>query len=182
MTQQPQYQAPQYQAPQYQQYNPTPSAGGPFDGAIDADVLNRPLYGASFGQAVKRFFKNYGNFSGRASLSEFWWISLFMLPVSFVMTLVLVGAMLLVVAAFAAESWASLPLILLAVVLALVFLVAYLAILIPGISITWRRLQDADFSGFLYFLVFVPYVGGIIIIILTLMPSKVSGRRYDAAL
>ncbi len=35
--------------------------------------LSQPLYGASIGQAVSRFFKKYATFSGRASRSEFWW-------------------------------------------------------------------------------------------------------------
>jgi hypothetical protein len=35
--------------------------------------LAEPLYGASFGQAVARFFRKYATFSGRASRSEYWW-------------------------------------------------------------------------------------------------------------
>ena len=55
-----------------------PGPGEPFDGASGPDELRRPLYGASFGQAVKRFFKNYANFKGRASRSEYWWAMLFL--------------------------------------------------------------------------------------------------------
>lgn len=36
----------------------------------DLDLL---LYGASPGQAVRRFFEKYATFRGRASLPEFWW-------------------------------------------------------------------------------------------------------------
>ena len=35
-----------------------------------------PLYGASFGEAVARFFMKYATFSGRASRSEYWWWAL----------------------------------------------------------------------------------------------------------
>ena len=35
--------------------------------------LSQPLYGASFVEAVTRFFKKYADFSGRASRSELWW-------------------------------------------------------------------------------------------------------------
>jgi hypothetical protein len=35
--------------------------------------LDKPLYGATFGQAISRFFKKYATFSGRASRSEYWW-------------------------------------------------------------------------------------------------------------
>lgn len=36
-------------------------------------ALSAPLYGASFPQAVSRFFRKYATFSGRASRSEYWW-------------------------------------------------------------------------------------------------------------
>lgn len=32
-----------------------------------------PDYNVSFGEAFKRFWKNYANFSGRATRSEYWW-------------------------------------------------------------------------------------------------------------
>lgn len=32
-----------------------------------------PAYNVSFGEAFKRFWKNYANFSGRATRSEYWW-------------------------------------------------------------------------------------------------------------
>jgi len=38
----------------------------------------------SFGEAIKRGFKNYCNFTGRASRSEFWWWELFVLLVMIV--------------------------------------------------------------------------------------------------
>ena len=38
--------------------------------------LSQPLYGASIGQAITRFFKKYATFSGRASRSEYWWVYL----------------------------------------------------------------------------------------------------------
>ncbi|PRZ15620.1 DUF805 domain-containing protein [Nesterenkonia sandarakina] len=40
--------------------------------------LNEPLYGASLGQAIRRFFGKYAHFKGYASRSEYWWIQLFM--------------------------------------------------------------------------------------------------------
>src|SRR6185312_8282818 len=49
--------------------------------------LDQPLYGASFGQAIKRFFTKYATFSGRASRSEYWWVQLF----NFIIVAVLYG-------------------------------------------------------------------------------------------
>lgn len=39
--------------------------------------VGQPLYGAPFGAAVRRFWRGYVVFSGRASRSEFWWAFLF---------------------------------------------------------------------------------------------------------
>lgn len=36
-------------------------------------AFSEPLYGASFPQAVLRFFRKYATFSGRASRREYWW-------------------------------------------------------------------------------------------------------------
>ena len=35
--------------------------------------LELPLYGASWQEAMRRFFLKYATFRGRASRSEFWW-------------------------------------------------------------------------------------------------------------
>ena len=53
-----------------------PAQFPPGASAATADDLTLPLRGATIGQAVTRFFKNYATFSGRASRSEFWWWSL----------------------------------------------------------------------------------------------------------
>lgn len=47
-----------------------------------------------------------------------------------------------------------------------------IAILIPCLAIGVRRLRDAGFSPFLYFLGFIPFVGGIILIVLWCCDSK----------
>ena len=48
--------------------------GGPQQMGPDGEpALSQPLYGATFMQATKRFFKKYARFSGYSSLSEHWW-------------------------------------------------------------------------------------------------------------
>lgn len=71
----------------------TRGEGAPFDtqpewpsepvGATDPGDLTLPLYGATFGQAVSRFYGSYARFSGRASRSEFWWVMLALKVVAF---------------------------------------------------------------------------------------------------
>lgn len=46
-----------------------------------------PYYGAPIGAAVKRFFKKYTAFTGRASRSEYWWVALALGVIGFVLQL-----------------------------------------------------------------------------------------------
>lgn len=144
----------------------------------DATIpLSQPLYGASFIQAIKRFFAKYATFSGRASRSEYWWLAL-----AFVIVYAVLGGILALVLVTTGEPQPSGgvrgtgPEIVVLVLIGAFFL----GIIIPSIAVTVRRLHDANFSGWLYLLHLIPYVGSLIIFILTLLPSKPEGARFDA--
>lgn len=223
----PQYQAPQYAQPQYAQQNygqqsfgqppyvapgylaqpqypyaatyGAPGPGGPFDGATDPEDLSRPLYGATFGQAVRRFFKGYAKFTGRASRSEYWWVALFVALVQLVPTVLLFFGLLAMVATSRSYSYGydygysdgfgdsvfTGGALAMFIVSALLFLIIALALLVPSFAIGWRRMHDANFAGPLYLISLggaIPYVGfaaSIAVIVLTVLPSKVEGRRFD---
>lgn len=186
------YQSQVPNQPSYGAAAGAPGPGEPFDGAASPDDLSRPLYGASFGQAIKRFFKNYANFKGRASRSEFWWIALFAFLIQlipFILYVIGLGSMTAslaagttvdsegnIVAMDASGTGGGVALFTIGLIL---MIVIGLAMLIPGIAIHWRRLHDANFAGPFWFLTFVPSVGSIIVLILTLLPSKPEGRRFD---
>lgn len=140
-------------------------------------ALSQPLYGATLVEAVKRFFAKYATFSGRASRSEYWWLAL-----AFVIVYAVLGGILALVLATTGEPQPSGgvrgtgPEIVVLVIIGIFFL----AIIIPSIAVTVRRLHDANFSGWLYLLHLVPYAGSFVIFILTLLPSKPEGARFDA--
>lgn len=48
---------------------------------------------------------------------------------------------------------------------------------VPTLSSGWRRIQDAGMHGALVFLSFVPYLGGLINIVLCAMPTKLAARQ-----
>lgn len=189
-SQQPQFPAaPSYTAPVFVG---APGAGEPFDGATAADQLNRPLYGATFGQAVKRFFKNYANFKGRASRSEYWWSALFIFLLELIPLIIYIIGMTstaLAAASAPVDADGNIDLnspgteavggaaALLVVGLVLLIIVG-LAVLIPSMAVTWRRLHDSNLPGPLWFLSLTS-VGAIIVFVLTLLPSKPEGRRFD---
>jgi len=95
-----------------------------------------------FVDAVKVFYKNYFNFSGRASRSEYWWPQLFFVILYVVM---LLGAAIL------GETVGG--------ILALIIGLVILASLIPQISVTVRRLHDGDKSGWFILIGFIPLAG-----------------------
>lgn len=191
-----QYQSPQYssappQVPQYAPYAPypyppLPGPGEPFNGAVDPDDLSRPLYGASFGQAVRRFFKSYAKFSGRASRSEYWWSRVFLIILfAAPWLLYMVGAVALGIGGALSDDGSASGTVaagfggVLMVLGGLLLLVVFCGTIIPSLAITWRRLHDADLAGPFYFLSLIP-VGDIVVLVFTILGSKPSGRRFDS--
>ncbi|MDH6180422.1 uncharacterized membrane protein YhaH (DUF805 family) [Microbacteriaceae bacterium SG_E_30_P1] len=140
-------------------------------------ALSQPLYGASFGQAVSRFFKKYATVSGRASRSEYWWAALFNVLVSAVFAIILVIVLSTTGEQTSTGVRGTGPEIAVLVVWGIVVL----GLIIPHIAVTVRRLHDGNFTGWLYLLNLIPSVGGIIVFILALLPSNPEGAKYDRA-
>lgn len=53
-----------------------------------------------------------------------------------------------------------------------------LGTLIPSLAVTWRRLHDINLSGAWFFLGFIPYIGNLIVLTMTLIDSKRGANRY----
>lgn len=100
----------------------------------------RPSNRVSFGGAIKLFFQNYANFTGRASRSEYWWFFLFNFIVSFVLGLIpMIG-------------WIASG-------------IYSLAMLIGGLSLFVRRLHDTGRSWPYMFIALIPLAGPIILLV-----------------
>lgn len=95
-----------------------------------------------FGQAISSGFSNYVNFSGRSSRSEYWFWVLFVLIAD--------------VVAIAIDA---------AIGMQIISSLFGLAVLLPGLAVTVRRLHDLDRTGWWIFLGLIPLVGAIILII-----------------
>ena len=87
--------------------------------------------------------ENYANFSGRLSVPGFWW---------FVLANFLVNIVLLVLSNIAG-------------IFAILYLIYFLAVLVPLLAAQVRRLHDTNKSGWMILLSFVPLVGGIILLV-----------------
>jgi len=139
-------------------------------------ALSQPYYGAPIAVAVKRFFSKYATFSGRASLSEYWWWALVnyaVLLVLGILALVAGGTPQVSVDGTVAPPAGG------AIVVVLIITVYSLATVIPGLALTARRLHDGNFSAWFILIALIPGIGGLILFILTLLPSKPEGARFD---
>ncbi|MFJ6415532.1 DUF805 domain-containing protein [Paeniglutamicibacter sp. NPDC091659] len=146
---------------------------GNHDASTAQDSLDLPRYGASFGEAVKRYFKKYATFSGRASRSEYWWVALF----NALIGLVAVAIMAMGGAFNVPVNSTEMPP---GAVPGVLLLTLYgLATFIPSLALVVRRFHDGNFSGWLYLLALVPFFGSLVVLIFVLMPSNPAGARFD---
>jgi uncharacterized membrane protein YhaH (DUF805 family) len=113
----------------------------------------------SFGAAIASFFSKYATFSGRARRSEFWYAVLFTTLVSAVIGLVFPGTVMVVNDISIPQS--SLPSNL-----------WQLAIFVPSLALTWRRLHDVGRSGAYYLFILIPIVGWIMLLVQFLKDSE----------
>jgi uncharacterized membrane protein YhaH (DUF805 family) len=129
-------------------------------------ALHDPFYGAPFTEAVRRFWRKYTVFTGRASRAEFWWWWL----TSFAIGLVLQ----LVPQVFTPDT----P-VLENPVGSYLFMLWVLATLIGSLALGARRLHDANLSGFWQFLHVLPGLGSLIVYVLCVLPANPKGARFD---
>lgn len=155
---------------------PPPYPGPYLSAPPDEPPLWLPHYGCSLQVAVKRFVRKYAVFHGRASRAEFWWLYLAYVIVFF--GLVIVG-MIAGIPGSSMDSdgtWEPGPGF---VPFGMLITLLMLGTIVPSISVTVRRLHDVDLSGWLFLICLVPYLGGLALFVLTLLPPKPAGARFD---
>ncbi len=104
-----------------------------------------------FTEAVRTaIMERYADFQGRSRRSEYWWFYLFQVLLSFA------GQIL------AGILGAILPI--LGLIVAILLVVAFLGLLIPGIAVSIRRLHDLDKSGWWLLIGLIPLVGLIVLL------------------
>ena len=123
-----------------------------------------------FGEAVKSFWSNYATFRGRSRRSEYWWIQLFL-----VITNLAVAAIDLVlmngdIDRFVANGGGG-----------IVGLVWILVTIVPALAVLVRRLHDTGKSGWWALIGFVPLVGGIVLLVFTLLDSEAGDNKFGVS-
>ena len=127
------YQQNTYQQPQQQSYGYQQQSYQTFQGSPSV----------SFVDAVRLFFTNLTNFSGRARRSEYWNAALFVYIVNLAIGMIIPDLAFIATAVF----------------------------LLPQLSLAIRRLHDVGKSGWFYLWIFLPLAGYIIMLIQLLKDS-----------
>lgn len=109
----------------------------------------------SFAEAVRACLRRYATFSGRAQRPEFWWFTLFTILVG-----IGLGVLDALVFGFGEEGGRPLSLL------------ASLALLLPGLAVSVRRLHDVGRSGWWLLIHLVPLIGALVLLWWHTRPSE----------
>ncbi len=147
-------------------YATTPPPNPAFNSQQPMGMSPQPVKGVGFGEAIQRCLKEkYACFEGRASRSEYWYFYLFQF---------LVALGLLTVMGICYGLLGDAGMILGVIVL----LVGGLALFVPSLAASVRRLHDSGKSGWWYLITLIPYLGGLIFFVLMLLPSDPQPNQY----
>jgi uncharacterized membrane protein YhaH (DUF805 family) len=115
----------------------------------------------SFSEAVNSALRQYAIFRGRARRAEYWWFALFTALVS------LVAGIIDAVLGTTTQSG-----------LGFIGTVASLAILLPSLAVTVRRLHDTDRSGWWVLAFLIPIAGFVLWLVFMLSDSNPHANRF----
>lgn len=130
-----------------------------------------------FKEAIVTCFRKYTTFKGRARRSEFWFFTLFIYLVEygFGMLSSFIGNIFLTSMAMSGSlETLTGPYIALSVI----GLVLSLALFLPSLAVTWRRLHDIGKSGAWFFIGLVPLVGWILLLVWFCRDSQPGPNRF----
>jgi len=114
---------------------------------------------------LKVMRENYANFKGRARRTEYWMFSLF-----FFLFAILGGFVIGVLYGIGGEVPGAIAVFL--------FVIWYLAHLVPSLAVTVRRLHDTGKSGWFLLINLIPYIGGLIVFVFTVIEGDNGDNEY----
>lgn len=108
--------------------------------------------------------QKYAVFSGRAQRKEYWYFYLFTVLITLALAILdmLIGSFDKVSGVGVLSGLYS------------------LAVLIPNLAVTVRRLHDTNRSGWWFLVVLVPFIGGIVLLVFLVQDSTPGPNQYGA--
>lgn len=111
-------------------------------------------------------FKRYADFRGRATRTEYWGFSLFNLVVYLALF-----AILMLGAAGGEPGFLYYT--------GLIILIIYaFGIIIPSYAVMARRFHDTGHTGWMILLCFIPFIGGLIVLVFMFLPGNDGANQY----
>jgi len=110
--------------------------------------------------------KKYATFDGRARRKEYWMFTL----INF---LIMIG--LMIVMGIAGQDNPQII-----GILGMILNLYGLAVFLPGLAVTFRRLHDTNRSGWFWLLGFIPIIGAIILIVFLAQDGDASENQYGS--
>lgn len=107
-------------------------------------------------------FKKYATFSGRAQRAEYWYFYLF----HFIVTMLLFFIDMGIIYVYPSYGYAWL------------YGVYTIGSLIPLLAVSVRRLHDVNKSGWMLLVNFIPFIGGIWYLVLSVMDGTAGDNQY----
>lgn len=115
-----------------------------------------------------KVLKKYAEFNGRARRKEYWMFTLINVIISF--GIVFIGVIFGSISGNDFTGGAF----------GVIYFLYVLAVLIPGLAVTVRRLHDTGRSGWWFLIGLVPFVGTIILLVFMVMDSDPGENIYGA--
>lgn len=142
-------------------YSSSPGEGGIF---FDADAL-----GTGFWDVIT---KKYVMINGRARRREYWMFSLLQFLVIWIPMIIgfaFIGA---------SENGDNPALAIIGGTIMFIGVILALALILPALTLSIRRLHDAGFSGWFWFVQLIPYVGGLVFLVFMVLDSQRGDNKY----
>ena len=118
-----------------------------------------------FSEAVRTVLNKYATFEGRSRRSEYWYFTLLSVILSIAAQVIGGGG----------RNGGLITLLLLGVLC-----LVSLALLIPGIAVSVRRLHDTGRSGWFLLIALIPLVGGILLLVWMCSRGTEGPNRFGA--
>lgn len=121
----------------------------------------------SFTAAIRSVFTQYVGFSGRARRAEYWWFVLFTVIVGVVTALLDIA-----IGTDFGESITS---------GGIISTLVNLALALPSLAVTVRRLHDTDRSGWWILIGLIPIIGAIVLLVFTIQDGTPGQNRFGSS-
>ena len=124
----------------------------------------------SFLDAIKSFWSHYSKFKGRSRRSEYWWIQLFLVLTNLAVAAIDLALMDGDVDRFIANGGGG-----------IVGLIWILVTIVPALAVLVRRLHDTGKTGWWALIGFVPLIGGIVLLVFTVLDSDAGENKFGVS-